>query len=345
MIYSASLATSANVTSTFDHPVVRQLIYAALGLGLMVAVMFLDYRILGNLAPTLYCLTLILLALVLVFGESTYGARRWIDLYLFPLQPSEIAKLFMVIILAKFLADHKGRIHLPHIIAISIVIITVPAVLVYFEPDLGTMLIFAAIWLGMIVMIGAKLWHLGTLAGTTVLILPFVYFRFLHEYMRGRFSVFLNPESDPLGAGFAVLQSEISVGSGGLFGKGFANGTQSQLHFLRIQKTDFIFSVLGEELGFIGALVLFSLFAILLFRALSIATLTPDPFGRLIAIGVVTTILFQVFINVGGNTRLLPMTGMPLPFISLGGSSLITTMISLGILQSIRMRHQRLEFR
>jgi rod shape determining protein RodA len=173
---------------------------------------------------------------------------------------------------------------------------------------------------------------------------PFIYLVVLQEYMRQRLTAFISPTSDPLGAGYNILQAEISVGSGGLFGKGFLCGTQSQLHFLRIQKTDFIFSVLGEELGFVGALFLLGLFVLLLFRGIRAAMLARDEFGRLIATGVVVMILVQVFINIGANLRLLPVTGVTLPLISYGGSSLITVLIALGTLQSILIRQRKIEF-
>ena len=169
--------------------------------------------------------------------------------------------------------------------------------------------------------------------------MPFALIGLINEYQRERIATFLDPAKDPLGSGFNTLQAEIGIGSGGLFGKGLTHGTQTQLDYLRTQTTDYIFSVLGEELGFVGAVVLFALFVLLLLRGLQTAKSCPDPFGRLLAIGVVTFILFQVFINIGVNIRLLPVTGIPLPFISQGGSSLITLFIALGILQSIRV-HQ-----
>jgi len=344
MIYSASFSTSASDESFLSTLFGRQLVYAGLGLILMTVAASIDYRIYGHIAPVLYGLMVAFLVAVLLLGESTYGARRWIDLALFPLQPSEIAKLILVVVLAKFLSDHREEVKRLPLLLFSLLIAAVPAGLVYFQPDLGTAIIFAAIWLGMVVVIGVPLKRLGALAAGGLLAAPFVYLVVLQEYMRQRLMAFINPASDPLGAGYNMLQAEISVGSGGLFGKGFLCGTQSQLHFLRIQKTDFIFSVLGEELGFVGALVLFGLFVVLLFRGIRAASLARDEFGRLIATGIVMMILFQVFINVGSNVRLLPVTGVPLPLISYGGSSLLTVLIALGILQSILIRQKEIEF-
>jgi rod shape determining protein RodA len=196
----------------------------------------------------------------------------------------------------------------------------------------------------MVIMAGVRWFYIGMLGLGAGIAAPLIYFILLRDYMRERFTSFLDPAGDPLGTGYNILQSEIGVGSGGFWGKGFTQGTQSQLHFLRVQSTDFIFSVVGEELGFVGAVILLALFGLLLFRGLRVIALSRDVFGRLLATGIVTMILIEVFINIGVNVRLLPVTGIPLPFISYGGSSLLTLFIALGILQSILLRHKRVEF-
>lgn len=343
VIYSASLPTVTPDDKLLDLPYVRQGISAGLGLVLMLILSWVDYRFLGRISPALYLLVIAVLGVVLVMGDSTYGARRWINLGVFPVQPSEIAKLIVIIVLGKFLADHQQRLKYPLVMVASLLALMIPAALVYFQPDLGTMLIFGAIWIAVAVMAGVRLLHLGSIAAVALLAVPFAYVFMLRGYMRERIATFFDPAADPLGAGYNMMQSAISVGSGGLWGKGFTLGTQSQLHFLRIQKTDFIFSVFAEEWGFVGAVALFALFVILLFRGVRVASLAPDVYGRLVAVGIVTMILFQVFINVGVNVRLLPVTGVPLPFISYGGNSLITNMAALGILQSIAMRQKRKE--
>ena len=344
MIYSASFSTPDAQESFSNTLFGRQLIYAGLGLILMVIAASIDYRIYGYVTPLLYGLMIALLAAVLLLGESTHGARRWIDLAIFSMQPSEIAKLIFVVVLAKFLSDHREELKRFPFLLLSLLMAALPAGLVYFQPDLGTAIMFFAIWLGMVIIIGVPWKRLGALAVGGLLAVPFVYLVVLQEYMRQRLIAFINPASDPLGAGYNILQAEISVGSGGLLGKGFLHGTQSQLHFLRIQKTDFIFSVLGEELGFIGALLLLGLFILLLFRGVRAANLARDEFGKLIATGVVVMILVQVFINMGANLRLLPVTGVPLPLISYGGSSLITVLIALGTLQGVLIRQRKIEF-
>jgi rod shape determining protein RodA len=305
---------------------------------------YLDYRLFGPLAPYLYVLAALLLIVVLVVGDTTYGARRWLDLVVLPLQPSEVAKLCLIIALAKLFSDRQASIRQWNVLIMSILVTGGIVSLVFLQPDLGTAVIFTSLWLGIAEVAGVRIWHLLQLAVLGGILAPLFAARFFSAYMWDRLATHFNPASDPLGAGYNVLQAEISIGSGGLFGKGFLEGTQSQLAFLRIQRIDYIFSVLGEELGFVGAVVLFALFLVLIWRGLRTASLSQDAFGRLLATGIVTMVLVQSFINIAGNVRLLPITGVPLPFISYGGSSLITFLASMGILQSILLRHRKLNF-
>jgi rod shape determining protein RodA len=255
-------------------------------------------------------------------------------------QPSEIAKVCTVIMLAKYFSDNEERMDSLRVFVTSMLIAAVPAGLVLVEPDLGSAMVFGIIWLAMVIIAGARPAHLAGLFAAVVALLPGAIWAIAHDYQKERISVWLDPNKDPLGKGFNILQAEISIGSGGLFGKGLTHGTQTQLDYLRTQTTDYVFSVGAEELGFFGAMILFGLFAIVLFRCLRVAGLSDDAFGRLIAVGVMSFILFQVFINVGVNIRLVPVTGVPLPLVSQGGSSLITILASLGILQSI-LGHRR----
>jgi rod shape determining protein RodA len=227
----------------------------------------------------------------------------------------------------------------------SLLLIAPPAVLILLQPHLGTTILLGVIWLGMVIAAGIRLWHLLLLGLAGAASSPILWLFVLSDYHKDRLSHFLDPGGgDPLGALFNVRQALISIGSGGFSGRGYLSGTQTQLHYLRVRHTDFIFSVLAEELGFIGACVLLGIFLFLAWRALRVAALSRDAFGRYIAVGVLTYILFQTFINIGMNVRLLPVVGMPLPFVSYGGSSLITALICIGLLQSIVMRHKRLEF-
>jgi len=342
LIYSASLNDATHVSAS--HPLVKQLAFAVLGVGAMAAVAWMDYRVYGHLATGLYILSVLMLMGVLVVGSSAYGSTRWFSFGGQQIQASEIAKIFVIIALARYLADRQARIKEPFVFATSFAMMAVPAGLVLIEPDMGTAFVFFAVWLGMVAMAGAPLKYIMVLLGLGLAILPFAALLALSQYQLDRFRLWINPNQDPLGGGFNIIQAKIGIGSGGVFGKGLTHGTQTQLNFLQTSTTDYIFTVLGEELGLLGAIVLFALFTALLFRGIRAATLSRDQFGRLIATGIVIMILFQVFINVAVNIQLVPVTGIPLPFISQGGSSLVMMFVALGLLEGIVLRHKRLEF-
>ena len=344
LIYSASLTSYPDGIKGLSHPAVRHLTFAALGLLVMGLVAWLDYRLLGQITPTLYAVALVLLVGVLVVGTETYGAQRWLNFAGLSIQASEVAKLLVIIVLAKYLADRQPEIGQLRTFLGSLAIVAVPTALVFLEPDLGTAIIFGAAWLEMAAVAGVRPKHILVFLTTLALSTPFVVVGLMGDYQRERIATFLNPALDPLGAGYNIIQAEISVASGGFFGRGLTEGTQTQLDYLQTPTRDYIFSVLGEELGLVGALLLFALFAFLLFRGLRAASLARDPFGRLIATGIVIMILFQVFINVAVNIRLLPVTGIPLPFISEGGSSILMLFLALGLLESILLRHKQIEF-
>ncbi len=344
LIYSGSRAVYPDGIQGLSHPAVRHLVIASLGVIVVCAVAWLDYRTLGQISPTIYAVALAMLLGVLLVGTSVYGSRRWLEAPGLSIQASEVAKLLVIVVLAKFLADRQLEVQSLRTFLGSLTIATVPMLLVLAEPDMGTAIIFGAAWLGMVVVAGCRPQHILVFLATLTLSIPFVVLGVMGDYQRERIAVFLNPQADPLGGGFQILQAEISVASGGVLGKGLTHGTQTQLDYLRTPTHDYIFSVLGEELGLVGALLLFSLFAFLLFRGLRAASLARDPFGRLLATGIVIMILFQVFINVAVNIRLLPVTGIPLPFISAGGSSLITLFVALGLLESILLRHRQIDF-
>lgn len=346
LIYSGSLTAFGRPDAyDFSHPVMRQVLFAAVAVAVSLVLALVDYRVLGTLSVGLYILALASLIFVLIAGDEAYGSRRWITIGGTQVQPSEIAKLVVVIALAKYLSDQQERIGTLRVFLTSLAIAAVPALLVFAEPDLGSAVIFGAIWLGMVTVAGARPLHLAGLLGIAVALLPLLLLVFAADYQRDRIDLWLNPDQDPLGASFSVGNGFIAIGSGGLFGKGLTEGTQTQLDYLQTKTTDYIFSVLGEELGLVGALVLFALFVILLFRGLRVAGLSRDLFGRLLATGMVIFILLQTFINVAVNVGLLPVTGIPLPFVSLGGSSLVSLFVGLGILQSILIRHRRFSFR
>ncbi|MEX0786751.1 MAG: rod shape-determining protein RodA [Dehalococcoidia bacterium] len=346
LIYSGNLSRFGEPTvEDFSHPVVRQTAFAIAGVALALVMARLNYRVLGTLSLALYIAAVAVLAFVLIAGDATYGSRRWIDIAGTPVQPSEVAKLVVIITLAKFLSDHQDSIGNLRVFLASLAMAALPTALVFAAPDLGSAVIFAAIWLGMVLVAGARWQHVFGLLAIGLVCVPFAFVGVVTEYQRERVALWLDPESDPLGAGFQSLQAQIGIGSGGLFGKGLTEGGQTQLDYLRTPSTDYVFSVLGEELGFVGGLVLFTLFIVLLWRGLRVAELSRDLFGRLLATGIVIFILLQTFINVGVNVGLLPVTGLPLPFVSQGGSSLITLFICLGILQSILLRRRTFSHR
>ncbi len=340
LIYSGSLTNYGSPGQTLGHPVTRQILFAAMGLVAMVAMSRVDYRMLGPLSITIYLLALASLVYVLFAGASEYGSRRWITIGGTQVQPSELAKVCTVIMLAKYFSDNEEKVQTLRVFVTSMFIAAVPAALVLVEPDLGSSLVFLVLWFGMVIIAGAKPLHIAGLVVAVIALAPLALWQLAHGYQRERIDIWLDPNKDPTGTGFNILQAEISIGAGRMFGKGLTHGTQTQLDYLRTQTTDYVFSVGAEELGFAGAMVLFGLFIIVLFRCLRVAGHADDTFGRLIAVGVMTFILFQVFVNIGVNIRLVPVTGVPLPLVSQGGSSLITVLASLGILQSI-LGHRR----
>lgn len=302
-----------------------------------------DYRSLKDLAPFLYGFTLIALLLVMFAGQSALGAQRWLQIGPISLQPSEFAKLMMIIVLAAFLDRKMNRLsHWLDVLPVF-VIVGIPTLLVLKQPDLGTAMVFVGILIGMLFVAGISWRILGVLVGTTLLSLPVVW-QFLHDYQKSRLLVLLDPTEDPLGAGYHVIQSQIAVGSGQLTGKGLFSGSQSQLNFLPENHTDFIFSVIGEEMGFIGSFILLLIYGYLLYRTLRIAGEARDDFGMLLATGIASMWAFHLLVNVGMTMGIIPVTGVPLPFVSYGLSSLVTNLSAIAILLNIHIRHRKISF-
>ena len=267
VIYSASLPRGAEGI-VLSSAVQRHIIFALVGAVLMVAMTRIDYRLIDALGWLAYGFGIIVLVAVLFLGTEEFGSRRWFDLGFTVVQASEIGKLMTIIGLAKFLTDNRDRLQEFRIFLLSLGIAVLPAALVFVEPDAGSAVVFMALWLVMTLFAGARLRHYATLAAIGMCLIPVGLAAGVQDYQRDRIRAFIDPESDPQGAGFNVIQAETSVGSGGLWGQGLTEGTQTQLDFVRIQTTDFIFSVLSEELGFVGAMALFALFLLLLFRML-----------------------------------------------------------------------------
>ncbi len=341
MIYSATECITGEPLD-WSSPTVRQVLYAVAGIVGMFILTALDYRLYGALRWILWLGILGLLTVVFVIGQVTHGAQRWIDLRFFPFQPSELCKLVLILVTAKYMADHTSEMSRWRHLAIAFLFVAVPMALVYFQPDLGTTIVIGATWGVMALAAGMRLRDVLIVFALVVVLAPFLWTN-LRPYQQERILTFVDPGRDPLGSGYNVTQARIAIGSGGLWGAGFCGGPQSQLRFLRIRQTDFIFSVIGEELGFFGAVFVIALYGFILFRLIRIAMLARDPYGKLIAVGVVAMLFIQSFVNLGMNLGLMPVVGIPLPFVSSGGSSLITLFLAQGIAQSVLLRHRELQ--
>ena len=321
----------------------RQGLFAILNGALAVFLMNFDYKMLQRYGNRLYIFNIIMLLAVMFLGHSALGAQRWIQLGPITLQPSEFSKLIMIVSLAAMLEDKMGKLNNLHDLLPVAAYVGLPFLLVMKQPDLGTSLVFMAIFLGMIFACGVNLRLLGSIFGVFVACMPILW-HFLKDYQKMRIMVFMDPNVDPLGSGYHIIQSKIAIGSGMLFGKGLFGGTQSQLIFLPENHTDFIFAVVGEELGFIGAAFLLVLYLIVLWRGVKIARDASDTFGMLLAVGITSMLAFHVLVNVGMTTGIMPVTGIPLPLMSYGVSSLTTNIMSIAILLNIHMRKQKLLF-
>ena len=315
----------------------RQLIHILTGFFFCLLVTIIDYHDIVKIAIPLFSLSLIMLVYVIFFGKNVGGSRRWIQLAGFEFQPAEFAKITLIIFLADFLNKQKEEI--PNFLYFSLPFFFtgILMLLIYKQPDLGTAIVFFAITLLMIFIAGISWKYIIAVFIILVSLFP-IGWSFLKDYQKSRLLLFLNPEMDPLGAGYNIIQSKVAIGSGGLFGQGLFSGIQSQLKFLPAQHTDFVFAVIGEELGFMGALLLISLFILVLWKGIRIAQEAPDILGTLIATGVTSFMFIHILINVGMSMGLMPATGLPLPFISHGGTFMITNFIGIGLLLNIHLR-------
>jgi len=312
---------------------VRQLIRLGVALAVMLAVAQVPPKMLRMWSPWLFGVGLLLLAAVLIAGDLGGGAQRWLDLGFVRFQPSEIMKLAVPMMAAWYLHDRPLPPRFRELL-IVLLLVALPAVLIARQPDLGTALMVGSAGMLVILLGGLRLRLIILLAAAAAALAP-VLWHFMHDYQRRRVLTFFNPETDPLGAGYHIIQSKIAIGSGGLFGKGWGNGSQAQLEFLPERSTDFIFAVLGEEFGLIGLLLLLAAYLLVIGRGLYIALQAQDTFGRLLAGSISLTFFVYVFVNTGMVTGLLPVVGVPLPLVSYGGSSMVTLMAGFGILMSI----------
>lgn len=326
-IYSASFRSGGDFA-------VKQFFWALVGIGAFFAAVLVGYRTFLNMASLFYIVTLGLLIVVLAFGHTRLGAQRWIDIGPLALQPSEFAKIGTILFLSHFLAARSPLIQHKRTLMIALVLTAFPAFLILKQPDLGSALVFFPILFTLLYIWGARLRYFVIFIILAVSASPFLW-HMLKPYQQKRLLVFLNPSIDPIGASYTAIQSKIAVGSGGLFGKGWLRGTQTQLDFVPEHHTDFIFSVVGEEFGFLGSFFVLLLFAVLITYIFRILLHTTDVRGRFIGIGLATLLFFQVFVNIGMTVGMAPITGITLPFLSYGGSSLVSTFFAIGLLVSI----------
>lgn len=342
-IVSVYSVTYTQTAASKSAPVyVKQILWALLGFTFFLLIQFIDYRELGRFAYLFYLVLIILLILVLIMGRSVKGSKRWLSLGLFSFQPSEVARIIMVIVVARYLSG-KGRwvdYNFKELLIPAFLII-MPAILILKQPDLGTAmgLIFSVS--AMIIISGFRPKRFGLTILLLLMALPFLWaltWNSLKEYQRERIITYIDPNLDPLGMGYQILQSKIAIGSGGLFGKGLFGGRQSQLNFLPSGHTDFIFSVFAEEWGFVGVILLFALYLMIIMIGIDIAYKAVDSLGMMIASGIVSMFAFYTIINIGMTLGIFPVVGVPLPLMSYGGTSMITTMVSLGLLLNIKMR-------
>ncbi len=333
-IYSTGFSIADNQSPLY----LKQLQWILLGLFMMMITFLIDYRIINQSAYIIYAVTLASLIFVAVFGHTANGAQRWISFGYVLFQPSELMKVTIIIALARYFDDHKSNEpYLLRELFIPCLLVLIPCVLILKQPDLGTALIMVIVAASIVLFIGMN-WKsiLITLASALVM-LP-VAWMFLKDYQKDRLLTFLSPESDPLGTGYHIIQSMIAIGSGGFLGKGFLKGSQTQLKFLPEQQTDFVFSVFAEEWGFIGGLILMVMFISLIIWGLKIALHSKDLLGTILAFGITALIAWQVVINMGMVLGMLPVVGIPLPFLSYGGSAIVTLLAAIGLLMNVSVR-------
>jgi len=342
-LYSTSLAGTAGVPGgALAQPDFsnfwKQFWFSVVGVLLALALPVFDYRALSRISRLLIVFSVLLLLAVLLFGTTVRGTTGWFGVAGFGIQPVEIVKLFLIIFLAKYLSDYSGKERGLKYILISGAISAPLIILVMLQPDFGSALLLAVIWGALVLASGVRRLHLLILVLGLITTLVFAWFVVLQPYQKARITSFLNPESDPLGRGYNVTQSIIAIGSGGWTGKGMGYGSQSQLRFLPERQTDFIFAVIAEELGFLGVLFLCGLFGVVFWRGYRLLCQARDDFTVLLVLGIMVSIAVEVFVNLGGNLRLMPVTGVTLPFVSYGGSSLLVKFAMIGVIQSVSMK-------
>jgi len=344
MIYSSAQGLGGQTATEAMSRVKKQMLWVFLSAIVGALMTCFDYNKLVKLSTPIYWATIALLIATFFFparGES----HRWIVLGPVSLQPSEFAKFAIVLTLAAFLAEREEHKHQKRLVIASFGYVALPMALIFIEPDLGTSLVLVAVWLGMLFILGARLIHLGAVvAAASVSFVAMWILNILKPYHKMRILVLLDPSIDPTGFGYSLAQSKTAIALGALTGQGFCSGTMSRLNFVPEARTDFIFTVVAEELGFIGAIVLLGLYAVLIARGLAIMMNAKDTMGVLLAAGVVVMLSFHVFVNIGMTTGIMPVVGLPLPFFSYGGSNMLLNMMAIGLLENVHMRRHKITF-
>jgi rod shape determining protein RodA len=354
VIFLCAIGLAVLFSTTFEvnwsTDAAKQVFFMGLGLALMFVLSRIDYRIYKSYTGILYIIVVLLLAFLavasrfgLVGGIEAKGAVRWINLGFFQFQPSLLSQLLMAIILAKYFADNYEALQNFKAVFKSAVYVGIPTLLVAIQPDLGSALVFVFMWGLMLMLSNAKRIYIAVMLVVGLASLP-VLWQFLKDYQRDRVLTFLNPTADPMGTGWNVKQAMIAIGSGQMWGRGLGRGTQSQLNFIPEKHTDFIFASLAEELGFIGVSITIGLFAVIFYRGIRIAVLARDFFGTYLAVGLLSIIFIHVFVNIGMNMGVLPVTGIPLPYISYGGTPILVDLAAIGLLQSIYRKYKKISF-
>ena len=347
-LWAVAGITRHDVEGNENYYVVRQAIAAGLGFAGFLAVLAIDPDRYRRAQRGIYAVTLLLMLLVFPLGDTTRGSKRWIELGPFQLQPSEFGKLLFVLALAGFLADRARRLHDPRVVLQAVGLALLPVLLVFKQPDLGTALVYTVALGACLFVAGIRWSHLAVLISVGLLaiasvvwFLPGAGIEVLKPYQTARLTGFTNPDSDPAGTTYNVTQSITAVGSGGLSGRGVEGATQTRLDYLPEHHTDFVFAALAEQRGFFGAALLLGLYLLVVWRGLRVIAVARDAFSAIVAGGIVIAFLFQIFVNVGMTMGIAPVTGIPLPLVTVGGSSMVANLIAIGVLQSIHARgHQ-----
>ncbi len=337
-------AVAGNIELEELNLVNRQLLFAAVGFAVILIVSAIDYRLWASMSQTLYIGTIIVLAVLYIVGSAFFGSARWFDTGVILIQPSEIAKIVIILVLADFFSRNKDK--LGDLIWVGRSLLTTMGIVIWIllQPNLSTSIVMIVIWFAMLWVSGLRIKHLLLFAGAG-LILPVASFPFLVDYQQRRILNFLFPDPEArYGEIYNIQQALISIGSGGLLGQGYGQGSQVQLRFLKVRWSDFIFSAMAQEFGFIGVVLVILVLLFVIMRCIRAARLARDSYGALIAYGVATFFAFQTVVNIGVNLNLMPATGLTLPFVSYGGSSLLSSLLAIGLVESVILRHKAMDF-